>query len=165
MEWYFHFGNSFTFSVKFGSQDQSGMLCFLKMKTGRLRSYLHNIGIVQMFHRNSNYEIQIMSYFDNVVNSAATRIMELLGKVLKRKNPLRLSIKYVRNIFRELTFLTPCYAHVHVRIRRLEMLVFRKILRTYLMDDPFWKIYSFTKIIHEWKIRYSILKKFLTTKF
>ena len=28
-------------------------------------------------------------------------------------------------------------AYVHVRIRGLEMLVFWKILRTYLMDDPF----------------------------
>ena len=36
----------------------------------------------------------------------------------------------------KLTFLTPWYAHVRVRIRGLEMLVFRKILRTYLMDDP-----------------------------
>ena len=36
----------------------------------------------------------------------------------------------------KLTFLTPWYAHVRLRIRRLEMLVFRKILRTYLMDDP-----------------------------
>ena len=60
-----------------------------------------------MFHRNSNYEIQIMSYFDNVVNSAPTRIMELLGKVLKRKNPLRLSIKYVRNIFRKTNISNP----------------------------------------------------------
>ena len=29
------------------------------------------------------------------------------------------------------------YAYVHVRIRGLEMLVFWKILRTYLMHDPF----------------------------
>ena len=36
----------------------------------------------------------------------------------------------------KLTFLTPWYAHVRVRIRGLEMLVFRKILRTYLMDEP-----------------------------
>ena len=36
----------------------------------------------------------------------------------------------------KLLFLTPSYAHVRVRIRGLEMLVFRKILRTYLMDDP-----------------------------
>ena len=35
----------------------------------------------------------------------------------------------------KLTFLTLRYAHVRVRIRGLEMLVFRKILRVYLMDD------------------------------
>ena len=40
----------------------------------------------------------------------------------------------------KLAFLTPWYAHVRVRIRELEMLVFRKILRTYLMDEPFGKI-------------------------
>ena len=37
------------------------------------------------------------------------------------------------NFFEKLTFLTPWYAHVRVRIGRLEMLVFQKILRTYLM--------------------------------
>ena len=37
----------------------------------------------------------------------------------------------------KLTFLNPRYAHVGVRIRRLEMLVFRRILRTYLIDGPF----------------------------
>ena len=37
----------------------------------------------------------------------------------------------------KLTFLTPWYAHVRVRIRGLKMLVLRKILRTYLMDGPF----------------------------
>ena len=36
----------------------------------------------------------------------------------------------------KLTFLTPWYAHLRVRIMGLEMLVFRKILRTYLMDGP-----------------------------
>ena len=43
----------------------------------------------------------------------------------KRKSNLHWgsSIKYVRKILR-------------VRIRGLQMLVFRKILRTYLMDDP-----------------------------
>ena len=35
----------------------------------------------------------------------------------------------------KLTFLTPGYAHIRVRISGLEMLVFRKILRTYLMND------------------------------
>ena len=36
----------------------------------------------------------------------------------------------------KLTFLTPWYTHVRVRIKGLDMLVSRKILRTYLMDDP-----------------------------
>ena len=36
----------------------------------------------------------------------------------------------------KLTFLTPRYAHISVRIRELEILVFREILRTYLMDGP-----------------------------
>ena len=36
--------------------------------------------------------------------------------------------------FKKLTFLSPRYAHVRVRIRGLVMLVFRKILRT------LWKI-------------------------
>ena len=31
---------------------------------------------------------------------------------------------------------SPVFVHVRVRIRGLEMLVFRKTLRTYLMDDP-----------------------------
>ena len=43
-------------------------------------------------------------------------------------HPLRTYAKFSE----KLTFLTPC-----VRIRRLEMLVFRKILRTYLMDEPY----------------------------
>ena len=38
----------------------------------------------------------------------------------------------------KLTFLTPWYAPVRMCIRGLEMLVFRKVLRTYLMDDPFF---------------------------
>ena len=37
---------------------------------------------------------------------------------------------------KKLTFLTPRYAYVRVRIKELQMLVFRKILRTYLMDGP-----------------------------
>ena len=44
-------------------------------------------------------------------------------------------------------FLTTCYAQVRVRIRRLEMLVFRKVLCTYLMDDP--KDLSLSRIIPE----------------
>ena len=36
----------------------------------------------------------------------------------------------------KLRFLTPSYAPLPVRIRGLEMFVFRKILHTYLMDRP-----------------------------
>ena len=35
----------------------------------------------------------------------------------------------------KLTFLSPRYAHARVRIRGVEMLVFRNILHTYVMDD------------------------------
>ena len=38
----------------------------------------------------------------------------------------------------KLTFLTPWHAHVCVRIRGLEVSVFRKILRTYLMGSSLW---------------------------
>ena len=56
-----------------------------------------------------------------------------LGKSnLKGGHPLSTYAKF----FEKLTFLATWYAHVRVRIRGLEMLVFRKILSTYLMDDP-----------------------------
>ena len=38
--------------------------------------------------------------------------------------------------FEKLTFLTSWYPRVRVRIGGLGILVFRKILRTYLMDGP-----------------------------
>ena len=47
------------------------------------------------------------------------------------------SIKYKRKIFRKTNISNTLIRHVRVRIRGLEMLVFREILRTYLMDDPF----------------------------
>ena len=51
------------------------------------------------------------------------------------------SIKYVLKIFPKTNISNPLictrtYAHVSVRIRGLEMLVFGKFLRTYLMDGP-----------------------------
>ena len=52
------------------------------------------------------------------------------------KHCLGPSIKYAK-FSEKLAFLTPWYTHVCVRIRGFEMLVFRKILRTYLMNDPF----------------------------
>ena len=36
----------------------------------------------------------------------------------------------------KLTFLTPLYAHIRVRIKGLEILVLQNVLRTYLMSDP-----------------------------
>ena len=48
------------------------------------------------------------------------------------------SIKYAKFSEKQ-TFLTPWYVQVCVRIRGLEMLVFRKMLRTYLMDDHLCK--------------------------
>ena len=36
----------------------------------------------------------------------------------------------------KLTFLTRCYAQMCVRIRGKEIIAFRKILRTYYVDDP-----------------------------
>ena len=47
------------------------------------------------------------------------------------------SIKYVRKIFQKTNISNSQYAHVRVRIRGLDMLVFRKVLRTYLMNDFF----------------------------
>ena len=47
----------------------------------------------------------------------------------------------------KLTFLTPLCAHKRVRIRRLEMLVFREILRTSVMDDPLLKDVSFASTL------------------
>ena len=49
----------------------------------------------------------------------------------RRKGPF---IKYVRKIFQKTIISKPSDTHVH--IRGLEMLVFWKILRTYLMDEP-----------------------------
>ena len=52
--------------------------------------------------------------------------------IVLRGHPLSTCTKFSE----KLTILTPWYAHVCVRIRGLEMSVFRKILRTYLMNDP-----------------------------
>ena len=47
------------------------------------------------------------------------------------------SIKYVHKISRKSNI-----SNLRVRIWGLEMLVFEKILRTYLMDDPHYWLYS-----------------------
>ena len=66
--------------------------------------------------------------FSKSVSLARSLALGLLI-VFSTKGP---SIKYVCKISPKLTFLTPWCAHVRVRIRGLEILVFRKILRTYL---------------------------------
>ena len=48
---------------------------------------------------------------------------------------------------KKLIFITPWYAQVRMRIRGLEMLVFWKILRTYLMDDPLRNFNSLSKFL------------------
>ena len=58
--------------------------------------------------------------------------LEWVDASMNRGHPLNTHAKFPK----KLTFLTPWYAHVHVRIRGLEMLVFRKTLRTFLMDGP-----------------------------
>ena len=48
---------------------------------------------------------------------------------------------------KKLALLTPCYAHICVRNRGLERLVFRKILRTYLLDGPLQEILNLRRLI------------------
>ena len=50
----------------------------------------------------------------------------------------------------KLKFLTPWHANVRIRIRELKMLVLRKILPTYLMDEPFPNVY-FSSLNILWK--------------
>ena len=67
-----------------------------------------------------------------------------MGSGWNVKVPKGPSIKYVRKIFQKtITIIShprppppPLYAHLRVRIRGLEMLVFRKTLLTYSMDGP-----------------------------
>ena len=58
------------------------------------------------------------------------RLVLTMMEIIIRGHPLSTYAKFSE----KLTMLTPWYAYVRVRIRGLEMLVFRKILRTYLMD-------------------------------
>ena len=58
-------------------------------------------------------------------------------------NFLNIKTIFLFNKTEKLTFLTPWYAHVRVRIRGLEMLVFQKILHTYLMDGPLHTLFLY----------------------
>ena len=76
------------------------------------------------------YEIQNMLYVCECVN------MCTYACVCTRNMWKGTSIKYVRKIFRKTNISNPLIHTLCVRIRGLEMLVFWKILHTYLMDDP-----------------------------
>ena len=65
-------------------------------------------------------------------NTQQPRLINKLNPVRTRGHPLSKYAKFSA----KLTFLTRCYAQGRVRIRGLEMLVLRKILRKYLMDGP-----------------------------
>ena len=65
-------------------------------------------------------------------NTQQPRLINKLNPVRTRGHPLSKYAKFSA----KLTFLTRWYAQERVRIRGLEMLVLRKILRKYLMDGP-----------------------------
>ena len=64
-----------------------------------------------------------------------TEFQNFSGKMLNpvRSHPLSMYAKFSE----KLTFPTPWYTQIGVHIRGLEILVFLKILHTYLMDSPF----------------------------
>ena len=57
----------------------------------------------------------------------------------KTLGPWGSSIKQVRKIFQKTNISNPLIAHVGVRNRESEILVFQKILRTYLMGGPLFE--------------------------
>ena len=89
---------------------------FLKI----LKIYFHEIFVI--FH---SVKIKPFEKFSKTWNSEIVSFKPM-------GHPLSKFAKFSE----KLTFLTPWYSHVCVRIRGLEMLVFRNILRMYLMDDP-----------------------------
>ena len=55
------------------------------------------------------------------------------------------------------TFLTSWYAHVPVCIMGLEILVFQKIYRAYLMVDPIWIVNQFVMKLGQWSWERNII--------
>ena len=66
----------------------------------------------------------------------STKMCQLMSKLFPQNINQGSSIKCVRKIFQKLTFPTPWYAHVRVRIWGIRNLNFQKILRKYLMNGP-----------------------------
>ena len=70
--------------------------------------------------------------------AAQKKIVIKSSENFKMKSCLGSSIKYIRKIFRKTNISNPVIRRrTCVRFSGLEMLVFRKILRTYLMGRPF----------------------------
>ena len=91
----------------------------------------------------ANYEKKIKFQHSSFVNERKklSFVLYSIQGSHRKKKPLRNVTRghpfsMYAKFCEKLTFLTPYYVHVRVRIRRLEVLVFRKILRTYLMDNP-----------------------------
>ena len=102
---------------------------------------------------------------DSVCTDSLTRTLRCLGGyeygesnlnlILYGGGPLSTFAKFSE----KLTFPSSWYAHVRVRIRGSQMLVFRKMLRTYLMDGPIlnnilvlWRTYTRLTHISGWNV-------------
>ena len=83
--------------------------------------------------RSKKFELQKLEWYHNH-SFSGHESLKVLNISSKNIRPSRVVICFPR-------------VHVHVRIRALEMLIFRKILRTYLMDDPVLK--NYTHQVHE----------------
>ena len=113
--------------------------------------------IKYIYHANVNIRLMVKNMIQ--IKFGITINLGVRAKIWKnimyaRGHPLSTYAKFSE----KLTFLTPWYAHVCVRIRGLEMLVFRKIWCTYLMDDPLKRLYLESCYMKLWK--WQIFRKY-----
>ena len=111
-----------------------------------LELFAHWFLILDLFYCQDFYVYQIVYLLNVFVGDIFLKTCKTSNFshlfVLPWGHPLSAYAKFSEKVI----FLTPWYAHVRVRIRGLEMLIFRKMLRTYLMDDPrvyFYMLMSF----------------------
>ena len=83
-----------------------------------------------------SHKLRVVNFY--VLANGLSFWLTFLLILFQRGYPLSTYVKFSE----KLTFLTPWYAHICARIRGLEMLVFREILRTYLMDGLKWDLRS-----------------------
>ena len=93
---------------------------------------IHYVILVSLLLTLNIFHIFFYCFYCWLWKSKCLLRLNILAKSFIGGHPLSTYAKFSE----KLTFLTSWYAHVRVRIKGLEMLVFRKILRTYLMDDP-----------------------------